>query len=134
MGKRHCEKWLLENCAVPFTVVRIPAVMGWDDPTNRMWWWVQRALDGQAVAWPLENQGPFRTLYSDDAASNFIRAMDAPRAANPRPLGDSALECGGGGASDHVRAKRCSDTLDRGVYATPESGLSIYPRPVEGSG
>jgi len=82
VGKRHCEKWLLENSAVPFTVVRIPAVMGWDDPTNRMWWWVQRALDGQAVAWPLENQGPFRTLYSDDAASNFIRAMDAPRAAN----------------------------------------------------
>ena len=31
-----------ENSRVPFTIVRIPATMGWDDDTLRMWWWVQR--------------------------------------------------------------------------------------------
>ena len=82
VGKRHCEKWLQENSALPYTIVRIPAVMGWDDPTERMWWWVQRALDGQGIVLPLEKQASFRTLYSDDAASNFIRAIDAPEAAN----------------------------------------------------
>ena len=59
VGKRHCEKWLQENSNIPYTIVRIPAVMGWDDPTGRMWWWVQRALDGRGVVIPLEDRGLF---------------------------------------------------------------------------
>ena len=82
VGKRHCEKWLQENSQVPHTIVRIPAVMGWDDPTGRMWWWVQRALDGRGVVVPLENRGLFRTLYSADAAAAFIRVLDVPETAN----------------------------------------------------
>jgi len=31
VGKRHCEKWLLENSRLPYTIVRIPAVMGEND-------------------------------------------------------------------------------------------------------
>ena len=81
VGKRHCEKWLQENSRVPYTVVRVPAVMGWGDPTGRMWWWVQRALDGRGVVIPMEDRAPFRTLYFEDAAENFIRAVDAPDAA-----------------------------------------------------
>ncbi|MCZ6675818.1 MAG: NAD-dependent epimerase/dehydratase family protein [Candidatus Poribacteria bacterium] len=82
VGKRHCEKWLHENSDVPYTIIRIPAVMGWDDPTGRMWWWVQRALDGGGVIVPLEAHAVFRTLYAADAADNFIRALDVPAAAN----------------------------------------------------
>ena len=82
VGKRHCEKCLNENSTVPYTIVRIPAVMGWDDPTERMWWWVQRALDGDGVIISSENRGLFRTLYSADGAANFIRAMKSPDAIN----------------------------------------------------
>ena len=82
VGKRHCEKWLQENSDVPYTIVRVPAVMGSDDPTGRMWWWVQRALDGRGVIIPTDARGAFRTLYSVDAAVNFIRAMDAPNTIN----------------------------------------------------
>ena len=82
VGKRHCEKWLQENSKVPYTIIRIPAVMGWDDPTGRMWWWVQRALDGRGVVIPLEDRALFRTLYSADAAEAFIRALDVPETAN----------------------------------------------------
>jgi nucleoside-diphosphate-sugar epimerase len=82
VGKRHCEKWLQENSTVPFTVIRVPAVMGWDDPTGRMWWWVQRVLDGKGVVIPAENRAPFRSLYFEDAAENFIRAIDSPKAQN----------------------------------------------------
>ena len=57
VGKRHCEKWLQENGGVPFTIVRVPAVMGLDDPTGRMWWWVQRALDGRSVIIPTDARG-----------------------------------------------------------------------------
>ena len=82
VGKRHCEKWLQENSEVPYTIVRIPAVMGWDDPTGRMWWWVQRAMDGGAVVIPSEHRAVFRSLYSADAAEAFIAAIDADAAAN----------------------------------------------------
>ena len=82
VGKRHCEKWLQENSKVPYTIIRIPAVMGWDDPTGRMWWWSQRALDGRGVVIPLEDRGLFRTLYSADAAEAFSRALDVPGTAN----------------------------------------------------
>jgi nucleoside-diphosphate-sugar epimerase len=82
VGKRHCEKWLQEHSRVPYTIVRVPAVMAWDDPTGRMWWWVQRALDGRGVVIPMEHRGAFPTLYALDAAESFLRALDAPRAAN----------------------------------------------------
>jgi nucleoside-diphosphate-sugar epimerase len=82
VGKRHCEKWLQENSRIPYTVIRVPAVFGWDDPTARMWWWVQRALDGREVVVAAEHRGLFRTLYAGDAASTFLRAIDLPAAAN----------------------------------------------------
>ena len=82
VGKRHCEKWLQENSGMDYTIVRIPAVMGPDDPTARMWWWVQRALDGRGVIVPTNARGAFRTIYSADAAVNFIRALDAPNTIN----------------------------------------------------
>jgi 2'-hydroxyisoflavone reductase len=82
VGKRHCEKWLQENSTVPYTVVRIPAIMGWDDPTRRMWWWVQRALDGNGVVISDKNHAAFRTLYSADAAESFIRAITSDKTAN----------------------------------------------------
>ncbi len=82
VGKRHCEKWLNENSKVPFTIIRIPATMGWDDNTYRMWWWVQRALDGGTVVVPTEEQAAFRTLFSEDAADNWLRAIASPAAAN----------------------------------------------------
>ncbi len=83
VGKRHCEKWLLAYCnqlggGIPYTIIRIPAVMGPEDPTGRMWWWVQRALDGGPVVVADGMRGAFRTLYSADAAANFIRTLDAP--------------------------------------------------------
>jgi len=83
VGKRHCEKWLDENAGrpsldLPYTIVRVPAVMGSDDPTGRMWWWVQRALDGGGVMIPPDSLGAYRTLYSTDAAANFVRVLDAP--------------------------------------------------------
>lgn len=84
VGKRHCEKWLDENAGgldagFPYSIVRVPAVMGSNDPTGRMWWWVQRALDGGGVIIPPDATGAYRTLYSADAAVNFVRILDAPQ-------------------------------------------------------
>ena len=51
-GKRHCEKYLVEHPEFPSTMVRVPAVMGPADPTGRMWFFVQRALDGGPCSGP----------------------------------------------------------------------------------
>ena len=82
VGKRHGEKWLQENSKVPYTVIRLPAVMGPDDTTGRMWWWVQRALDSGGVIVPQGDHASFRTQYSADAAETWLRAIDSPKAAN----------------------------------------------------
>lgn len=71
-GKRQCEKYLLEHPEFPWTVVRVPAVMGPDDPTSRMWFFVQRAMDGGPLLWPVEEQAPWRTLYREDAATSLL--------------------------------------------------------------
>ena len=82
IGKRHCEKWINENCSIPYTIVRIPAVMGEGDPTGRIWWWIQRARDGGDLILPPQSLGSFRTIYSGDAARNFIRILDNPATIN----------------------------------------------------
>ncbi|MBI3972107.1 MAG: NAD-dependent epimerase/dehydratase family protein [Chloroflexi bacterium] len=78
-GKRHGEKYLVEHPTIPYTIVRVPAVMGWDDPTNRMWFYVQRALDGGPLLWPAEEQAPWRTLYVEDAAGALLGVLDTER-------------------------------------------------------
>src|SRR5207244_1757026 len=81
-GKRHCEKYLVERASFPWTVVRMPAVMGWDDPTSRMWFFVQRALDGGPLLWPQDRQMPWCTLYCDDAAQALADVLATDRTAS----------------------------------------------------
>ena len=82
VGKRHCEKWLQESSPVPYTIVRIPSMLGEDDNEERSWWWSQRALDGGPIVIPAENSAVFRCLYAADAAEAWVRAIKSPNAAN----------------------------------------------------
>jgi nucleoside-diphosphate-sugar epimerase len=81
-GKRHCEKLLTEHPEFPWTVLRIPAVMGADDPTGRMWFFVQRVLDGGPLLWPVERQAPWRSLFAGDAAASLQRVATHAAARN----------------------------------------------------
>ncbi len=72
--KRDCEKWLIESGRLDFTIVRLPAVVGPLDYSRRLWWWVQRAMDGGPVLVPDDNRACFRVVYSEDVAENLIRA------------------------------------------------------------
>ena len=56
--------------------------MGEGDPTGRIWWWIQRARDGGELILPPQSLGSFRTIYSGDAARNFIRILDNPATIN----------------------------------------------------
>jgi nucleoside-diphosphate-sugar epimerase len=92
-GKRHCERYLVEHPEFLWTVVRMPAVMGWDDPSGRMWFYVQRALDRGPLLWPLEAQMPWCTLYCDDAAEALLDALATERTRNQiyHVVGDEIL-------------------------------------------
>ena len=81
-GKRRAEKWLQESSPVPYTIMRIPAMLGEDDNEERSWWWTQRAMDGGPIIIPSEDRGMFRCLYATDAAEAFVRAIKEPKAAN----------------------------------------------------
>ncbi len=81
-GKRRCEKWLQESGTVPYTIMRIPAMLGEDDNEERSWWWTQRAMDGGPILMPSENRAMFRCLYAADAAEAYVRAIKEPKAAN----------------------------------------------------
>ena len=80
--KRHCEKWIIENYNIPYTIVRIPAIMGEDDPTGRIWWWIQRIKDGKGIVVPENVNNPFRTLYSGDAAQAFYDSIKSEKTTN----------------------------------------------------
>ena len=81
-GKRRGEKWLQESSPTPYTIVRIPAMLGEDDNEERPWWWTQRAMDGGPILMPAENRGMFRCLYAADAADAYVKAIKSPRAEN----------------------------------------------------
>jgi|TARA_B110000263_G_C15269806_1_gene492903 nucleoside-diphosphate-sugar epimerase len=80
--KRHCEKWIIENFNIPYTIIRIPAIMGEDDPSGRIWWWIQRIKDGKGIIVPENLNNPFRTLYSGDAAQAFYDSIKSEKTTN----------------------------------------------------
>ena len=80
--KRHCEKWIIENFEMPYVIMRIPAIMGEDDPTGRIWWWIQRIADNRGIVVPNKVENPFRTLYSGDAAQAFLDSKKSDKTIN----------------------------------------------------
>jgi 2'-hydroxyisoflavone reductase len=81
--KRRCE-WLLTELdpeVFRFTIIRPPIVVGRDDRTRRIWWFVQRVLDGGPFVIP--DYGPghlFRLAYVDDLARAYVVAAGNPAA------------------------------------------------------
>jgi nucleoside-diphosphate-sugar epimerase len=83
-GKRAAEQAVNES-AIPWTVLRPPVVLGADDRTLRVWWFVQRLLDGKPLVIP--DWGPgrvFQVAWTHDVARAFYCA-----AANPAAFGRS---------------------------------------------
>ena len=81
-GKRHIERYLLETTDFPWVSLRIPPVLGPEDPSLRFWWYVQRVLDGREIILRDGGSAVFRNGFSDDIAQAFLDAADSPRAVN----------------------------------------------------
>ena len=73
-GKREAEAHLRDG-GMPWTVLRAPVVVGADDRTLRVWWFVQRLLDGGPIV--VADWGPgriFQVVWTDDLARAFVIA------------------------------------------------------------
>ncbi len=86
-GKRACEETLHAKAGrardLPFTIIRPPVVQGPEDPTGRVWFFVQRIADGGPLLVPTTFPTPAtRHVYSADLARAFLAAVDTPAAAD----------------------------------------------------
>jgi nucleoside-diphosphate-sugar epimerase len=83
-GKRQVELAFRESSEdFPFTALRAPIVVGPDDRTLRIWWFVQRIQDGGPLIYPDWGYGRvFQVVYADDLAQAFINALENPKAFN----------------------------------------------------
>jgi nucleoside-diphosphate-sugar epimerase len=73
-GKKRAEKALsvLDDSVFAYTALRAPIVVGPDDRTRRVWWFVQRLLDGGPIVIPEWGRGKqFQVIDADDLARAF---------------------------------------------------------------
>ena len=74
-AKRAAEQVLCAASGVCWTVLRPPVILGADDRTLRVWWFVQRLRDGGQIVIP--DWGPgrvFQLAWVDDVARAFVCA------------------------------------------------------------
>ena len=79
-GKREAEA-VLRDSGLAWTSLRAPIVVGADDRTLRIWWFIQRLLDGGPILIP--DWGPgrlFQVVWTHDFARACILAAGNPRA------------------------------------------------------
>jgi nucleoside-diphosphate-sugar epimerase len=72
-AKRAAEQVLCATRDVPWTVLRPPVILGADDRTMRVWWFVQRLRDGGPIVIP--DWGPgrmFQVAWAEDVARLFV--------------------------------------------------------------
>lgn len=79
-GKREAEQSLRES-GVAWTAVRPPVILAADDRTRRVWWFVQRLLDGAPILIP--DWGPgriFQVAWTHDVARAISHVVANRRA------------------------------------------------------
>jgi nucleoside-diphosphate-sugar epimerase len=79
-GKRAAEE-VVRQSGVAWTILRPPVIVGADDRTHRVWWFVQRLLDRGPIVIP--DWGPgriFQVAWTDDVARAFLAAAQQPAA------------------------------------------------------
>lgn len=88
VGKRQCELVLQEEAStksLPFeyTVFRPAKIHGRNDPSPRLWWYIQRIEDGGPLVIPADSSDPLiRHIYCDDLAVAYPKVIRNPDCKN----------------------------------------------------
>lgn len=79
VGKRQCELALHEQASresLSFTVLRPAKIHGRNDPSPRLWWYIQRLHDGGPLILPADSPDPLiRHVYCDDLATAYDKVL-----------------------------------------------------------
>ncbi len=75
IGKRECEKYLVANESVSYTIFRPPKIFGPNDASGRIWWWIQRALDGRGFIIPDNFKNRFQFVFVNDFVDCILAAV-----------------------------------------------------------
>lgn len=120
---------------IHWTVLRAPVVLGGDDRTLRVWWFVQRLLDSEPILIP--DWGPgriFQVVWANDVARAFVAA-----ATNPTAFGRTYNVAQSEVYTAESWIKACAAQLDvRATYAhisedsLESAGLPGYLLPIAG--
>lgn len=80
MGKRRAEAALdrLAARGVAALALRLPVVQGEDDPSLRLWGWLERMLDGGPVPLPDGGTRRVRFVYAGDVGRAAVRLVEGP--------------------------------------------------------
>ncbi len=78
-AKRAAEQVLCETRDLAWTVLRPPVILGADDRTARVWWFVQRLRDGGPIVIPEWGPGRmFQVAWTEDVARAFVLCAGDP--------------------------------------------------------
>jgi nucleoside-diphosphate-sugar epimerase len=133
-GKRHAEQ-IAARSGVNWTIVRPPVIVASDDRTQRVWWFVQRLLDGEPILIP--DWGPGRVFqlgWTHDIARACCMAAGNP-AAFKRAFNIAQLEVYT--AETWIEAAAASLGVPARYAHIPEAdladrGLADYALPIAG--
>jgi nucleoside-diphosphate-sugar epimerase len=81
LKKRECESVLWDahdENTFPVTMLRPTFVCGPQDPAKRDFFWIERILDGGPLLVPGGGSHPFQSVYVEDVAAAFVKALDVP--------------------------------------------------------
>jgi nucleoside-diphosphate-sugar epimerase len=133
-GKRDAEQ-AIRTSGIPWTILRPPVILGADDRTLRVWWFVQRLLDGQPIV--IVDWGPgrvFQVAWAEDVARAFLLA-----AGNPAAFGRAYNVAQAEVYTDESWVEAAADTLGataRYVHVAEDDlervGLLDYALPIAG--
>ncbi|MBI4446292.1 MAG: NAD-dependent epimerase/dehydratase family protein [Acidobacteria bacterium] len=87
-GKRQCELALREyisggNRSFCFTILRPAKIHGPNDPSPRLWWYIQRVADGGPLVIAENSRDPLiRHVYVGDLARAYVGVLSNPNCRN----------------------------------------------------
>lgn len=136
VGKIEAERELLGQDRLSFTIVRPPVVIGPNDPTLRLHYYVQRILDGGPLLLVDGGKHSFHLADSEDLAEGMALVLQA----GPRVFGQAYNVCQKDLLSLDELVHRAAEALSRTLDLVPvprsvageayAEALGPYPQPM----
>jgi len=76
IGKNQCESRLMQNKSLPYVILRPPLVIGPDDHSRNLYFFMQRILDGGPILLPKHTEHNLLHIYEKDLARVYPKIID----------------------------------------------------------